>query len=166
MHPPRYVLDKKLIIHLQVYTTDVRSSISGRMALLTAATHGNKLDGQLSQAPSDICSTAGSLNLSQIEVEFKIHGVGNLHGDGMAIWVTEGRASPGTVFGHKDYFKGLGVFIDTYKNHRPGTVFPYVMAMLGNGTEPYDKDNDGLASELAGCSVVCPGSCFQCSSAC
>lgn len=71
----------------------------------------------------------------------------------MAIWVTEDRASPGPVFGHKDYFKGLGVFIDTYKNHRPGTVFPYVMAMLGNGTEKYDKDNDGKDSELAGCSV-------------
>lgn len=88
-----------------------------------------------------------------IEVEFKIHGAGHLHGDGMAIWVTEDRASPGPVFGHKDYFKGLGVFIDTYKNHRPGTVFPYVMAMLGNGTEKYDKDNDGKDSELAGCSA-------------
>ena len=95
----------------------------------------------------------------QIEVEFKIHGTGNLHGDGMAIWVTEDRASPGPVFGHKDYFKGLGVFIDTYKNHRPGTVFPYVMAMLGNGTESYDKDNDGLAGELAGCSVRSPYFC-------
>ena len=136
------------------------------MALLTTAPNGNKLDGQLSQSPSHNFSTARSLRLSQIEVEFKIHGVGNLHGDGMAIWVTEGRASPGTVFGHKDYFKGLGVFIDTYKNHRPGTVFPYVMAMLGNGTEPYDKDNDGLASELAGCSVGCLGFCFQFSLAC
>ena len=100
-----------------------------------------------------------SLNRFQIEVEFKIHGAGNLHGDGMAIWVTEGRASPGPVFGHKDYFKGLGVFIDTYKNHRPGTVFPYVMAMLGNGTEAYDKDNDGKDSELAGCSVCWIGLC-------
>lgn len=74
----------------------------------------------------------------------------------MAIWVTEQRASPGPVFGHADKFKGLGIFIDTYKNHRPGTVFPYVSAMLGNGTESYDKDNDNKATELAGCSVQHP----------
>lgn len=166
MHSSDPVLDKKLTNHLQVCTTDVRSSISGRMALFTVAPHSNKLDGQLPQTQCDSYSTAGSLNLVQIEVEFKIHGIGNLHGDGMAIWVTEGRASPGTVFGHKDYFKGLGVFIDTYKNHRPGTVFPYVMAMLGNGTEPYDKDNDGLASELAGCSVGCLDFCPRFCPAC
>lgn len=74
----------------------------------------------------------------------------------MAIWITEQRASPGTVFGHADKFKGLGIFIDTYKNHRPGTVFPYVSAMLGNGTETYDKDNDNKGTELMGCSVRLP----------
>ena len=77
----------------------------------------------------------------------------------MAIWVTEQRASPGSVFGHADKFKGLGIFIDTYKNHRPGTVFPYVSAMLGNGTESYDKDNDNKDTELTGCSVQQPPAC-------
>ncbi|KAL8796364.1 MAG: hypothetical protein Q9195_001271 [Heterodermia aff. obscurata] len=71
----------------------------------------------------------------------------------MAIWVTEQRASPGPVFGHTDKFKGLGIFIDTYKNHRPGTVFPYVSAMLGNGSESYDKNNDNKDTELTGCSA-------------
>ena len=88
-----------------------------------------------------------------IEVEFKIHGHGHLHGDGMAIWLTEERAKPGKVFGHTDNFNGLGIFIDTYKNQRPGTVFPYVMAMLGNSSVSYDKDHDGKNNELAGCSV-------------
>jgi len=88
-----------------------------------------------------------------IEVEFKIHGAGHLHGDGMAIWITEERAQPGKVFGHRDNFNGLGVFIDTYKNQRPGTVFPYVMGMLGNSSVSYDKDHDGKENELAGCSV-------------
>ena len=88
-----------------------------------------------------------------IEVEFKIHGAGHLHGDGMAIWLTEERAQPGKVFGHRDNFNGLGVFIDTYKNQRPGVVFPYVMAMLGNSSVSYDKDHDGKDNELAGCSV-------------
>ena len=71
----------------------------------------------------------------------------------MAIWLTKQRATSGVVFGSTDKFDGLGVFIDTYKNHRPGTVFPYVMAMIGNSSITYDKDNDGQANELAGCSV-------------
>ncbi|KAL9614407.1 MAG: hypothetical protein Q9167_001078 [Letrouitia subvulpina] len=89
----------------------------------------------------------------EIEVEFKIHGAGNLHGDGMAIWLTKERATAGVVFGSTDHFNGLGVFIDTYKNQRPGIVFPYVMAMLGNGTVAYDKEHDGKDNEIAGCSA-------------
>ncbi|MCJ1426628.1 hypothetical protein MMC29_004531 [Sticta canariensis] len=88
-----------------------------------------------------------------IEVTFQIHGAGNLHGDGMAIWITKQRATPGPVFGSTDKFEGLGIFIDTYKNARPGLVFPYVMAMLGNSSTTYDKDHDGSANELAGCSA-------------
>lgn len=49
----------------------------------------------------------------------------------MAMWITKERAMQGPVFGAADKFEGLGVFFDTYKNNRPGVVFPYVMAMLG-----------------------------------
>ena len=72
----------------------------------------------------------------------------------MAMWVTKQRAASGTVFGFMDRFNGLGILFDTYKNHRPGVVFPYVMAMIGNESITYDKDNDGKANELAGCSVI------------
>ncbi|KAL8888551.1 MAG: hypothetical protein Q9205_002520 [Flavoplaca limonia] len=89
----------------------------------------------------------------EIEVEFKIHGQGNLHGDGMAIWLTKQRGTTGPVFGSADRFEGLGVFIDTYKNQRPGVVFPYVMAMVGNASVTYDKDHDGASNEIAGCSA-------------
>jgi len=89
----------------------------------------------------------------EIEVEFKIHGTGNLFGDGTALWVTKQRASPGPVFGFQDNFEGLGLFIDTYKNNRPGTVFPYVMAMLGDGKTSYNHANDGKDQEAAGCSA-------------
>lgn len=89
----------------------------------------------------------------EVEVEFKIHGKGQLYGDGLAMWVTKDRASPGKVFGHTDNFNGLGVFVDTYKNNRPGVVFPYVMAMFGDGSTPYDKASDGKAGELKGCSA-------------
>lgn len=89
----------------------------------------------------------------QIEVEFKIHGNGHLHGDGMAMWLTRQRGQAGPVFGSADSFEGLGIFFDTYKNNRPGTVFPYVMAMVGDGQTIYDKSNDGKANEYAGCSA-------------
>lgn len=69
------------------------------------------------------------------------------------MWLTRQRAQPGPVFGHVDKFEGLGVFFDTYKNNRPGTVFPYVMAMVGDGQTSYDQANDGKAQEYAGCSA-------------
>jgi len=89
----------------------------------------------------------------EILIDFKIHGQGNLYGDGFAMWLTKQRAQAGPVFGSADKFEGLGIFFDTYKNNRPGTVFPYVMAVMGDGQTPYDKDNDGKANELAGCSA-------------
>lgn len=89
----------------------------------------------------------------EIEVDFKISGTGHLFGDGMAMWITKDRAEMGQVFGMKDKFEGLGIFFDTYKNNRPGVVFPYVMAMLGDGKTSYDKESDGKANELAGCSA-------------
>ncbi|MCJ1398307.1 hypothetical protein MMC11_001505 [Xylographa trunciseda] len=89
----------------------------------------------------------------EIEFEFKIHGKGNLHGDGMALWITKQRATGGPIFGSVDKFEGLGIFFDTYKNNRPGVTFPYVMAMVGDGQTSYDKNNDGKDQELAGCSA-------------
>ncbi|KAI5779721.1 legume-like lectin family-domain-containing protein [Geopyxis carbonaria] len=89
----------------------------------------------------------------EIEWEFKIHGQGNLYGDGMALWITKQRATPGPVFGSIDNFEGLGLFIDTYKNNRPGVLFPYISAMLGDGKTSYDHLHDGKETELAGCSA-------------
>lgn len=88
-----------------------------------------------------------------IETEFKISGKNQLYGDGFAMWITRQRGQAGPVFGGPDNFEGLGIFIDTYKNNRPGVVFPYVSAMVGDGSKTYDKAHDGKASELAGCSA-------------
>jgi mannose-binding lectin 2 len=89
----------------------------------------------------------------EIEVEFKIHGKDQLYGDGFAMWLTKERAKEGPVFGSANNFEGLGIFFDTYKNNRPGVVFPMVMAMVGDGKVPYDKDTDGKENELAACSA-------------
>lgn len=69
------------------------------------------------------------------------------------MWLTTGRTQTGPVFGNKDQFEGLGVMIDTYKNGRTGTTFPYVSAMIGDGTTHYDAQNDGKGTEFAGCSA-------------
>ena len=37
----------------------------------------------------------------------------HLFGDGLAIWLTKERTQPGPVFGNKDEFEGLGIFLDT-----------------------------------------------------
>ena len=121
------------------------------MVVFSSSVDRNKLEGEY--FPKAIIAENQALTTVQIEVTFQIHGSGNLHGDGMAIWVTKERATPGPVFGSMDRFEGLGVFIDTYKNSRPGIVFPYVMAMLGNSSVTYDKGHDGNANELSGCSV-------------
>lgn len=90
----------------------------------------------------------------EIEFEFKISGKGSgIYGDGLAMFLTTDRAQTGPVFGNKDMFEGLGIFIDTYKNGRPSTTFPYVSAMLGDGKTPYDAHHDNEKTELAGCSA-------------
>lgn len=91
----------------------------------------------------------------QVEFDFKLHGGGggSLMGDGLAFWITTHKGGNGPVFGSKDNFEGLGIFFDTYKNNRPGKVFPHVMAMSGNGRTMYDHAHDGLANEIASCAA-------------
>jgi mannose-binding lectin 2 len=120
------------------------------MGLLSRASNRDQLGGETTQQPSPVNKAHSHL---QIELEFEIHGNGNLHGDGFALWLTKQRATQGPVFGSTDRFEGLGIFVDTYKNNRPGVSFPYVMAMMGDGSTTYDQAHDGKANELAGCSA-------------
>ncbi|KAH9909430.1 legume-like lectin family-domain-containing protein [Epithele typhae] len=89
-----------------------------------------------------------------LEIEFKVSGDNNhLYGDGLAIWLTKDRAQPGPVFGSKDNFEGLGLFLDTYANSRHPYSFPRINAMLGDGKTSYDLDNDGEKNSLGACSA-------------
>ncbi|XP_053474305.1 lectin, mannose-binding 2-like a isoform X2 [Ictalurus furcatus] len=105
----------------------------------------------------------------ELQVHFKIHGHGkkNLNGDGLAVWYTKERMQKGPVFGNKDFFTGLGLFVDTYPNEekhieaqkkrytpRTQRIFPYVLAMVGNGTISYDHERDGRPTELGGCNAM------------
>ncbi|KAH7883239.1 legume-like lectin family-domain-containing protein [Phlebopus sp. FC_14] len=90
-----------------------------------------------------------------IEIEFKISGEStHLYGDGMAVWITKERAEPGPVFGNKDKFEGLGIFMDTYANSRHSYGFPRIVGMLGDGRTSYDQAHDGEANSLGACSAM------------
>jgi mannose-binding lectin 2 len=92
----------------------------------------------------------------QIDFSFNIHGhaSGNaLKGDGMALFLTDKPLREGPVFGAEDRFNGLGLFFDTYRNARKGKVFPFISVMNGDGQTWYDKDNDGKANQLGGCTA-------------
>uniref|UniRef100_A0A3P9HEW0 Lectin, mannose-binding 2-like a n=1 Tax=Oryzias latipes TaxID=8090 RepID=A0A3P9HEW0_ORYLA len=94
----------------------------------------------------------------EMQVHFKIHGQGkkNLNGDGLAIWFTKERMQRGPVFGNMDNFTGLGVFVDTYPNEEKHIerIFPFVLAMVGNGSISYDHERDGRPTELGGCNAM------------
>jgi len=92
----------------------------------------------------------------EMVVHFQVHGSGKtLFGDGFAIWYTKERAETGPVFGNRDYFTGLGVFLDTYSNHNGehDHEHPYISAMINNGSLHYDHDRDGTHSQIAGCAA-------------
>ncbi|XP_056427321.1 VIP36-like protein isoform X2 [Hyla sarda] len=94
----------------------------------------------------------------ELQVHFKVHGQGkkNLNGDGFALWFTKDRMQAGSVFGSKDNFVGLGVFVDTYPNEEKQheRIYPYVSAMVSNGSLTYDHSRDGRPTELGGCTAM------------
>uniref|UniRef100_A0A8B9XUL3 Lectin, mannose binding 2 n=1 Tax=Bos mutus grunniens TaxID=30521 RepID=A0A8B9XUL3_BOSMU len=60
----------------------------------------------------------------------------------------------GPVFGSKDNFHGLAIFLDTYPNDETTErVFPYISVMVNNGSLSYDHSKDGRWTELAGCTA-------------
>lgn len=90
----------------------------------------------------------------EMELTFHIHAKSSrgLVGDGFAIWFLNEKSEIGDVFGARNFFKGLGIMIDTYKNGRRGH-FPFVNVMLGDGNAEYNKHTDGFENRLAGCNA-------------
>ncbi|CAI2355568.1 unnamed protein product [Caenorhabditis sp. 36 PRJEB53466] len=94
----------------------------------------------------------------ELQVSFKVTGsTGDLFGDGMAIWYTSEPNQLGPVFGGKDYFRGLAVFLDTYSNHNGPHQHghPFISAMVSDGSLHYDHDKDGTHTQLGGENTGC-----------
>uniref|UniRef100_A0A914Y3U1 L-type lectin-like domain-containing protein n=1 Tax=Panagrolaimus superbus TaxID=310955 RepID=A0A914Y3U1_9BILA len=89
----------------------------------------------------------------ELQVSFRVHGsTGDLFGDGFAIWYVQEPNVLGDVFGSKDFFRGLAVFLDTYSNHNGAHKHghPYISGMISNGSVGYDHDRDGTHTQLGG----------------
>lgn len=73
-----------------------------------------------------------------------------LFGDGLAIWLVESyEFIEGPVFGREDYWKGLGLFFDTFQNidHQHHHKHPYIYAMLNDGKMHYVPDTEKQEAE-------------------
>lgn len=90
--------------------------------------------------------------LFEMELTFHIQSKSNrnLFADGMAVWFIDEPSPIGDVFGAKNYFNGLGLFVDTYRNGKQNS-FPHIVAMAGDGHTQYLKMADGFDTMLASC---------------
>lgn len=94
----------------------------------------------------------------EFQVSFKVSGsTGDLFGDGMAIWYISEPNLMGPVFGGRDYFRGMAVFLDTYSNHNGPHQHghPFISAMVSDGSLHYDHDKDGTHTQLGGENTGC-----------
>ncbi|KAM9913146.1 hypothetical protein OXX69_001877 [Metschnikowia pulcherrima] len=88
----------------------------------------------------------------EMELTFHIHGQATLKADGMAVWFVDKQLPLGDVFGAQNNFRGLGIFIDTFRNGRQGD-FPLVTAQYSQNYLYYDKHLDGLDTKMASCTA-------------
>lgn len=88
----------------------------------------------------------------EMQLTFNIYGSLKLNADGMAVWLIDSPSPIGDVFGARGDFEGLGIFIDTFRNG-PAGHFPYVSAQFGHGSTFYNKYDDGMSTQLAGCTA-------------
>ncbi|KAF8768028.1 Heat shock 70 kDa protein 12A like protein [Argiope bruennichi] len=92
----------------------------------------------------------------EYHIQFHIHGKGvHLNGDGIAFWYVKDALHAGPVYGSKDYWSGLGIFIDTFENARRFHInnhrHPYLSAVVNNGSFPYYHNEHGTAGQIGGC---------------
>lgn len=87
-------------------------------------------------------------------MDFKLEGEGRtLYGDGMVLTFTDEDPGMGVMMGSNEFYKGVAIIIDTYRNGRAGRIFPRMILAQNDGSTPYDNDNDGIANEIDSCGL-------------
>ncbi|KAF9089225.1 hypothetical protein BGX23_006845 [Mortierella sp. AD031] len=85
----------------------------------------------------------------EVEFSFKAFGQGGLGGGrGLAFWYTQERAVEGPVFGNKDKWKGLGVFMDSADPANQRTN-PVIYGITNDGTKDFPANPP--ANSFGGC---------------
>ncbi|KAJ3106154.1 Protein ERGIC-53 [Phlyctochytrium planicorne] len=86
----------------------------------------------------------------QLHFSVAVNGRSYVGEQGIAIWYTEDRAFEGPVYGSKDHFRGLGIFLDT-SDSSMNRVTPYVHAHLNDGSVEMRTSKDYMSNSLGGC---------------
>lgn len=86
--------------------------------------------------------------------KFRISGQGEkFFGDGLALWITHSdRHFDGTLHGSEEYFYGLGVIIDTFKNTERLAAHRDVLVITNNAKKNFDQLTSE-ADKVQGCNV-------------
>ncbi|KAF9329012.1 hypothetical protein BG006_007901 [Podila minutissima] len=86
----------------------------------------------------------------EVEFSFKAFGQSTVGGKGLAFWYTQDRAVEGPVFGSKDQWKGLGVFMDTSDpaNQRSNSV---IYGIMNDGSKPFPTNPVANGNSFGGC---------------
>eukprot|EP01134_Creolimax_fragrantissima_P004244 CFRG4244T1 len=88
----------------------------------------------------------------EVMVKFSIYGRSQSGADGLAIWYTKERSLTGPIFGTKDRWNGIGLFVDTYDNDGKRDN-PSLYAVMGDGKKEFDHNHDGGEDTLGRCRI-------------
>ncbi|KAG0358373.1 legume-like lectin family-domain-containing protein [Gamsiella multidivaricata] len=86
----------------------------------------------------------------EVDMSFKIYGQSHLGGKGLAFWYTQEHAVEGPIFGSKDQWKGLGVFLDTSDpaNQRMNSV---IYGIMNDGSKKFPANPTANQMSFGGC---------------
>lgn len=68
----------------------------------------------------------------------------------MAVWFTSVQNDPGSTFGSKEIWNGLGVFLDSFDNDGLKDN-PKIQVVLNEGNFAYEHHTDGKEHEKGSC---------------
>ncbi|KAF8946387.1 hypothetical protein BGZ46_005789, partial [Entomortierella lignicola] len=88
----------------------------------------------------------------EVEFTFKAFGQGHIGGKGLAFWYTEERSldGDGPVFGSRDKWNGLGVFMDSSDPANQRTN-PVIYGIMNDGTKTFPANPTANTNSFGGC---------------
>ncbi|XP_074140984.1 protein ERGIC-53-like [Sminthopsis crassicaudata] len=85
----------------------------------------------------------------EVEVAFRVSGLGHLGAEGMAVWYTRDRGQSGPALGAPAFWDGVGILFDSFDNDAQNN--PVIQILANDGQVPYDHLRDGGGQVLGSC---------------